>query len=158
MQRCCAAPPGLKVFFSFEAFFVVFCCVVSCFAVFCHVLSCLVVFGRVWPCFVAFGRALVAFCRALVVLCRALVVFVVVVAACWCERELFQNCTKQSDPQSWVTFSHTFGSARVGHYRGSLVGHLAFSLRGSLLRAKHILHVHLNLHLHLHYVTLRDFT
>ena len=146
MQRCCAGPPGLKVFFSFEAFFVVFCRVVSCFAVFCHVLSCLVVFGRVWPCFVASCRALVAFCRALVVLCRALVVFVVVVAACWCERELFQNCTKQSDPQSWVTFSRTFGSARVGHYRGSLVGHLAFSLRGSLLRAKHILHVHLHLH------------
>ena len=72
MQRCCAGPPGLKVFFSFETFFVVFCCVVSCFAVFCRVLSCLAMFGRVlsrfamlwsrfavlWSCFVVLWSSL----------------------------------------------------------------------------------------------------
>ena len=61
VQRSCAGPPGLKVFFSFEAFllcFVVLCRVLPRFAVFCRVLPCFVVFGRVWPCFVAFCRVL----------------------------------------------------------------------------------------------------
>ena len=47
--------------------------------------------------------------------------------------EFGQNCARQSDPQSWVTFSPTFGSAHVGHLCGSLVGHLASSLRGSFV-------------------------